>query len=112
MSDINDVLPKMWPEFLSDHEIITLTRLNISAPSFHYALYPPMCVVVGLLGPIPRSDNPSQDTYTLGTCQTSMMCCQRCGQNFCQIMKLSPLQDSISVHHLSIMHFIHLCVLL
>ena len=27
-----------------------------------------------LLGPLPRSDNPSQATYTLGTCQTSMMC--------------------------------------
>ena len=41
-----------------------------------------MIVAVGLLGPLPRSDNPSQATYTLGTCQTSMMCCQRCGQIF------------------------------
>ena len=33
-----------------------------------------MIVAVGLLGPLPRSDNPLQATYTLGTCQTSMMC--------------------------------------
>ena len=68
--------------FLSDPEILTLTRLNISAPSYNEALYPPMIVVVGLLGPLPRSDNPSQATYTLGTSQTPMMCCQRCGQIF------------------------------
>ena len=33
-----------------------------------------MIVAVGLLGPLPRSDNPSQATYTLGTCHTSLMC--------------------------------------
>ena len=34
-----------------------------------------MIVAVGLLGPLPRSDNPSQATYTLGRCQTSSMMC-------------------------------------
>ena len=69
--------------FLSDPEILTLTiRLNISAPSCNEALYSPMIVAVGLLGPMPRSNSPLQATYTLGTCQTSMMCCQRCGQIF------------------------------
>ena len=51
--------------FLSDPAILTLTRLNISAPSCNEALYPPMIVAVGLLGPLPRSDNPLQATYTL-----------------------------------------------
>ena len=38
-----------------------------------------MIVAVDLLGPSPRSDNPLplQATYTLGTCQTTMICCQR-----------------------------------
>ena len=66
----------LYPDFLA------LTRLNISAASCNEALYSPMIVAVGLLGPLPRSGNPSQATYTLGTCQTSMMCCQRCGQIF------------------------------
>ena len=30
--------------------------------------------------PIPRSDIPSQAAYTLGTCQTSMMCRLMAGQ--------------------------------
>ena len=34
-----------------------------------------MVVVLGLLGPLQGSDNPLQATYTLGTCQTSVMCC-------------------------------------
>ena len=63
--------------FLADPEILALTRLNISAPSCNEALYSPMIVAVGLLGPLPRSDNPLQATYTLGTCLTSMMCCQK-----------------------------------
>ena len=49
MSDNNDVLPKMWPDFLSDPEILVLTRLlNISAPPRNEALYSPMIDAVGL----------------------------------------------------------------
>src|SRR6056300_1666868 len=58
--------------FLSDPEFLALTRLNISAPSCNEALHSPMIVAAGLLGPLPRSDNPLQATYTLGTCLTSM----------------------------------------
>ena len=36
-----------------------------------------MIATVGMLGPLPRSDNPLQATCTLGTCQTSMMSCQK-----------------------------------
>ena len=50
-----------------------------------------MIVAVGLLGPLPRSDNPLQATYTLGTCQTSMMCCQRCGKIFVRSLIFRPL---------------------
>ena len=56
--------------------------MNTSAASRNEALYSPMIVAVGLLGPLPRSDNPSQATYTLGRCQTSMMCGQKCSQIF------------------------------
>ena len=60
--------------FLSDDpEFLALTRLNISAPPCNEALYSPMIVAVGLLDPLPMSDTPLQETYTLGTCQTSMM---------------------------------------
>ena len=38
-----------------------------------------MIVAVGLLDPLPRSDNPLQTTSTLGICQTSMMCGQKVG---------------------------------
>ena len=63
---------------MSEHESLALTRLNISAPSScNEALYSPMIVAVGLLGPLTRSDNPSQAAWPLGTCQTSMMCCQK-----------------------------------
>ena len=34
------------------------------------------------MGPLPRSDNPLQATYTLGTCQTSMMCGQKVRPDF------------------------------
>ena len=68
--------------FLSESEILALTRVNTSAASCNEALYSPMIVAVVWLGPLPRLDKPSQATYTLGTCQTSMMCCQRCGQIF------------------------------
>ena len=41
----------------SDSEMLTLlTRVNFSAPSSHEALYSPMIVAVGLLGPLPRFD--------------------------------------------------------
>ena len=58
-------------------------------------LQPPMIVAVGLLDPLPRSDNPLQATYTLGRCQTSMMCGEKCARFFwenllvknrCQVM--------------------------
>ena len=39
-----------------------------------------MIVAAGFLGPLPRSDNPLQATYTLGRCQTSMMCGQKCSE--------------------------------
>ena len=71
--------------FVRDPEFLALTRLNISAASCNEALHSPMIVPVGLLGPLPRSDNPLQATYTLGTCQTSMMCGQKCGQIFVRI---------------------------
>ena len=54
----------------SESEILALTRVNTSAASRNEALYSPMIVAVGLLGPLPRSDNPLQATCTLGTCQT------------------------------------------
>ena len=41
-----------------------------------------MIVAVGLLGPLTRSDNPSQAAWPLGTCQTSMMCCQKVRPDF------------------------------
>ena len=57
MSDINDVSPKSSARFLSDPEILTLNQVDISASQ---ALYSPMIVTVGLLGPLPRSDNTLQ----------------------------------------------------
>ena len=68
--------------FLSESEILALTRVNTSAASCNEALHSPMIVPVGLLGP---SDNPLQATYTLGRCQTSMMCGQKCSQIFVRI---------------------------
>ena len=50
---------------LIESEILALTRVNTSAASRNEALYSPMIVAVGLLGPLPRSDNPLQATYTL-----------------------------------------------
>ena len=71
--------------FLSESEILALTRVNTSAASRNEVLYSPMIVAVGLLGPLPRSDIPLQATYTLGRCQTSMMCGQKCSQIFVRI---------------------------
>ena len=66
--------------FLSNPEFrLALTRLNIGAACCNEALYSPMIVAVGWLGPLPRSDNPLQAAYTPGRCQTSMSCCQSCG---------------------------------
>ena len=45
-----------------------------------------MIVAVGLLGPLPRSDNPSQATYTLGTCQTLMIFVAKNVARFWQIL--------------------------
>ena len=68
MPDINDVPPKSQARFLSDPKIlIAFTRVDISVPSWYEALYSPMIVAAGWLGPWPRSDNPLQATYTLGT---------------------------------------------
>ena len=58
---------------MSDSEILALTTVSTSAASCNEALNSPMIVTVGLLGPLPRSDNPLQATCTLGTCQTTMM---------------------------------------
>ena len=44
----------------SDPETLAPNQVDVSAPSWYEALYSPMIVAVGLLGPIPRSDNPSQ----------------------------------------------------
>ena len=60
-----------------DPEIFALKQVDISAPAQYEALYSPMIATVGLLGPLPRSDNPLQATCTLETCQTSMMSCQK-----------------------------------
>ena len=60
MSDINDVSPKSSARFLSDPEILALNQVDISAPSWYEALYSPMIVAVGWLGPLPRSGNPLQ----------------------------------------------------
>ena len=93
---------------ISSLEILTLTRLNISAACCNEALYSPMIDAEGWLGPLPRSDNPSQPTYTLGRCQTSMMCRhQNVGRFLSAPSKFSPLQDSISVHHVARRHGIH-----
>ena len=73
--------------FVRIRNSLALTRVNTSAPWWHKALYSPMIVAVGLLGPLPRSDNPLQATYTLGRCQTSMMCGQKCSQIFVRIWK-------------------------
>ena len=48
----------------------------------HCIHHSPMIVAVGVLDPLPRSDNPLQATYTLGRCQTSMMCCQKVRPDF------------------------------
>ena len=60
MSDINDVSPKSLARFWSYPEILALNQVDVSAPSWYEVLYSPMIVAVGLLGPLPRSDNPSQ----------------------------------------------------
>ena len=52
--------------------------LQTSAASCNEALYSQKIVAVSLLGPLPRSDNPLQATYTLRRCQTSMICGQKC----------------------------------
>ena len=62
---------KVRKDFLSESEILALTRVNTSAASCNEALHSPMIVAIGLLGPLPRSDNPLQATYTLGRCHTA-----------------------------------------
>src|SRR6056300_1078502 len=76
VSDINDVLPKLWLDFGADHWFLALTRLNISAAGCIEGMDGRMIVAEGHMRPLPRSDNHSQPTCTLGRCQTSMMCCQ------------------------------------
>ena len=75
---------------LSESEIFALTRVNTSSASCNEALYSQKIVAVGLLGPLPRSDNPLQATYTLGRCQTSMMCGQKCSQVIVRIWNSRP----------------------
>ena len=69
MPDINDVCGQKCTiaRFLSESENLAMSRVNTSAASCNEALYSPMIVAVGLMGPLPRSDNPSQAAYTLGT---------------------------------------------
>ena len=64
MPDINDVLRENVARFLSESEILTLTRANTSAASCNEALYSQKIVAVGLLGPLPRSDNPLYKLHT------------------------------------------------
>ena len=45
-----------------DPEIFALKQVDISAPAQYEALYSPMTATVGLLGPLPRSDNHLQAT--------------------------------------------------
>ena len=54
----------------------------VQPKSCNEALYSTMIVAVGLLGPLPRSNNPLQATYTLGRCQASMICCEKCSPIF------------------------------
>src|SRR5210317_1600744 len=84
MPDINDVSSKSGRgQIFSDPAaILTLNKVDVSAPSWYEALYSPMIVAEGWLGPLPRSDNPSQAIYTLGQCQTSMMCHQKARPDF------------------------------
>jgi hypothetical protein len=42
---------KVRPDFDQIPKILTLTRVNISAASCNEALYPPMIVAAGWLGP-------------------------------------------------------------
>ena len=53
---------KVRPDFgHSDPQILALNdQVDVSAPSWYEALYSQMIDAVGLLGPLPRSDNPSQ----------------------------------------------------
>ena len=81
--------------FLSDPEFLALTRLNISAAPCNEALYSPMIAVVGLLGPLPRSDNSLQATYTPGTCQTSMRCHQKCSKNFVNFISAASCNEAL-----------------
>ena len=76
------MVKKFGQILVTDPEILALNQVAMGAPSLYEAFYPPMIVAVALLGPLPRSDNPLQATYTLGTCLTSMMCCQKCSQIF------------------------------
>ena len=52
------------------------------------------------MGPLPRSDNPSQPTCTPGRCQGSMMCCHSCGNDFVEdhwFLTLTRLNISASM---------------
>ena len=84
MPDIN-VCGQKYILIFSQSEILALTRVNTSAASCNEALYSQMIVTVGLLGPLPRSDNPLQATYTLERCQASVML-QKMYLEFCQII--------------------------
>ena len=73
---------KVRPDFGQILKFSPLNQVDISAPSWYEALYSPMIVAVVLLGPLTMSDNPSQAAWSLGTCQTSMMCCQKVRPDF------------------------------
>ena len=93
MSDINDVLSKLRLDFC---QILDFSPLQDSIYQWAWcneALYSPMIVAVGWLGPIPRSDNPLQVAQWLWTCQTSMMWCQKVRLDFSRILKFLSWTD-------------------
>ena len=91
MAILNDVLPKKLGQiFLSNPEILALNQIDIVAPWWYEWLHSPMIAAVDLLGPLPRSDKPWQATYTLWTCQTTMMCCEKLGQFFVKSWNSCP----------------------
>ena len=55
----------MLYEVITPEIRITMNQVDISAPSQYEALYTPMIVAVGLLGPLPRSGNPLQVAQSL-----------------------------------------------
>ena len=81
VSGINDVLPKLWLDFcIEDHWISHPYKTQYLCGMLQWGtVFHQWLIQQCQMGPLPRSDNPSQPTWTLGRCQASMMCCQSCG---------------------------------